>query len=172
MVRCALKATTGGFANGHHTLTGDAHDGKCDFSTPHDARHVVLRGGHMGGKGLLTSQYVIPYLLLLRFVPLEFGFMELVLLPLSPLLLRKLVCTSLLGTHQCVWTVYCLWRAGTSGTREGSCGVLSLSIRLSRACLCQLHSANVTCAEMTVTDFGFARVLWCCETIYLLRGTC
>ena len=73
---------------------------------PHDAGHVCLRRSGMVGKVYAQDQPVISYLFLLRLVPLEFGFVKLVLRPLSPLLLGKLICTSLLSLHKFVWNIH------------------------------------------------------------------
>ena len=61
--------------------------------TSHDAGHVGLRRSLISGTVYSQEQHVTSYLFLLRFVPLELGFMKLVLRPLSPFLLSKLVCT-------------------------------------------------------------------------------
>ena len=87
---------------------------------PHDAGRVCLRRSGMGGNVYAQDQPVISYLFLLRLVPLEFGFVKLVLRPLSPLLLGKLICTSLLSLHQYVFNVHLSKSASASGTREGS----------------------------------------------------
>ena len=87
---------------------------------PQDAGHVCLRRSGMGGNVYARDQPVISYLFLLRLVPLEFGFVKLVLRPLSPLLLGKLICTSLLSSHQYVWNIHLSKSASASGTREGS----------------------------------------------------
>ena len=135
---------------------------------PHDAGHVCLRRSGMGGNVYAQDQPVISYLSFLRLVPLEFGFVKLVLRPLSPLLLGKLICTSLLSLHQYVLNIHLSKSASASGTREGSWDRLTLSISLSRARFCQLHGATVTYAEMNSDGLRLRTNAVMLRTVYVL----
>ena len=122
-----------------------------------------LRRAPLGTIGTADS-----YLSFLRLVPLEFGFVKLVLRPLSPLLLGKLICTSLLSLHQYVLNIHLSKSASASGTREGSWDRLTLSISLSRARFCQLHGATVTYAEMNSDGLRLRTNAVMLRTMYVL----